>query len=167
MLERARQSFESVQSGSPYYPQARYFIGVIHVLRAEFPQAIEAFRRVLRSPLESAEHREISDLTRLALGRLYYETEQLDQAVEAYQNVPRTSASFDVALYEIAWVFIRQGDSVRAEQLEVLSVAHQMSVARIARCAGNLLLRNSVRRCQRGLPASSSEFGPVRRELMR
>ena len=28
------------QSGSPYYPQARYFIGVIHVLRAEFPQAL-------------------------------------------------------------------------------------------------------------------------------
>ena len=169
LLEQARQSFESVQSGSPYYPQARYFIGVIHVLRAEFTQAIEAFRRVLRSPLENAEHREISDLTRLALGRLYYETEQLDQAVEAYQNVPRTSASFDVALYEIAWVFIRQGDSVRAERaLEVLSVAAPNSPyipdSKVLR--GNLLLRNGrfddanevFRQVRR-------QFGPVRREL--
>ncbi|MGE3635481.1 MAG: tetratricopeptide repeat protein, partial [Sandaracinaceae bacterium] len=47
-LEQARQAFEAVQQGSPYYSQARYFIGVIHTLREEYPQAIEAFRRVLR-----------------------------------------------------------------------------------------------------------------------
>src|SRR5690606_17852770 len=114
-LEEARQAFEAVQEGSLYYPQARYFIGVIHTLREQYPQAIEAFRRVLRSPAETDEQREVLELTQLALGRLYYETDQLDQAVEAYQAVPRTSANFHIALYEIAWVYIRMGDSTRAE----------------------------------------------------
>src|SRR5690606_18987360 len=123
-LEEARQAFEAVQEGSPYYPQARYFIGVIYTLREQYPQAIEAFRRVLRSPAETEEQRNVLELTQLALGRLYYETDRLDQAVEAYQAVPRTSANVHIALYVIAGVYIRMGDCTRAERaLEVLSVA--------------------------------------------
>ncbi|MEZ4337587.1 MAG: tetratricopeptide repeat protein [Sandaracinaceae bacterium] len=169
MLEQARQSFEGVQAGSPYYPQARYFIGVIHTLREQYPQAIEAFRRVLRSPADTEEQREVIELTHLALGRLYYETDQLDQAVEAYQAVPRTSANFHVALYEIAWVYIRMGDSVRAERaLEVLSVAAPDSRfipdAKILRA--NLLLRNGrLDDANQLFREVAAEFGPVRREL--
>ncbi len=168
-LEEARQAFGQVPEGTDYYPQARYFVGVIHTLRNEFPQAIEAFRRVLTSPAESQEQREVIDLTHLALGRLYYETDQLDQAVEAYQAVPRTSQRFDVALYEVAWVYIRMGDSTRAERaLEVLSVAAPDSRfipdGKVLR--GNLLLRNG-----RFEPAIEvfrevrNEFGPVYRDL--
>ncbi|MCB9591663.1 MAG: tetratricopeptide repeat protein [Sandaracinaceae bacterium] len=169
MLEQARQSFEAVQAGSAYYPQARYFIGVIHTLREQYPQAIEAFRRVLRSPAETEEQREVLELTQLALGRLYYETDQLDQAVEAYQAVPRTSSNFHVALYEIAWVYIRMGDSVRAERaLEVLGVAAPDSRfipdAKILRA--NLLLRNGrLDDANELFREVAAEFGPVRREL--
>ncbi|MCS6799620.1 MAG: tetratricopeptide repeat protein [Myxococcota bacterium] len=171
MLEQARQLFEAVQEASPYHLQARYFIGVIHALRGQFPQAIEAFRRVLRGRAESIDERQVVELAQLALGRLYYETEQLEQAVEAYQSVPRTSAHFDVALYEIAWVYIRQGDATRAERaLEVLTVAtpdsRHVPDGKILR--GNLLLRNGrfedaddVFREIRG------QFGPVREELDR
>lgn len=169
MLEQARQSFEAVQQGSPYYPQARYFIGVIHTLREQYPQAIEAFRRVLRSPAETEEQREVLELTQLSLGRLYYETDQLDQAVEAYQAVPRTSTNFHIALYEIAWVYIRMGDSTRAERaLEVLSVAAPESRyipdGKILRA--NLLLRNGrFDDANQLFREVAREFGPVRREL--
>ncbi|HJK89113.1 MAG TPA: tetratricopeptide repeat protein [Polyangiaceae bacterium LLY-WYZ-15_(1-7)] len=169
MLEQGREAFEAVPQGSAYYPQARYFIGVVHTLRGEYPQAIEAFRRVLRSEASTPEQQRVIDLTHLALGRLYYETDQLDQAIEAYQAVPRTSNSFDDALYEIAWVYIRLGDSTRAERaLEVLSVAAPDSPhipdGQVLR--GNLLLRNGrfddatevFRRVR-------NEFGPVFREL--
>ena len=168
-LEQARQAFEAVQAGSPYYPQARYFIGVIHTLREQYPQAIEAFRRVLRSPAESEEQRQVLELTQLALGRLYYETDQLDQAVEAYQAVPRTSANFHVALYEIAWVYIRMGDGIRAERaLEVLSVAAPDSRfipdGKILRA--NLLLRNGrLDDANQLFREVAREFGPVRRQL--
>lgn len=169
MIEEARVAFEAVPDGSPYWPQARYFIGVIHTLRSELPQAIEAFRRVLRGEASSTEHREVVEMTQLALGRLYYETNQLDQAVEAYQAVPRTSSHFDSALYEVAWVYIRMGDATRAERaLEVLSVAvpdsHFIPDGKILR--GNLLLRNGrFDDAEQVFDEVREEFGPVYREL--
>lgn len=169
MLEQARQAFEGVQAGSPYHPQARYFIGVIYTLREQYPQGIEAFRQVLRLPSETEEQREVIELTQLALGRLYYETDQLDQAVEAYQAVPRTSANFHIALYEIAWVYIRMGDSTRAERaLEVLAVAAPDSrfIPDGNLLRGNLLLRNGrLDDANRVFREVAREFGPVRMEL--
>ncbi len=168
-LDEARQAFESVQERSPYYLQARYFVGVIFTLKAQYPQAIDAFRRVLRGAATTPEQEEIVVLTQIALGRLYYETDQLDQAVEAYQRVPRTSPHFDVALYEIAWVHIRQGDSTQAERaLEVLTVAAPESPfipdGKILR--GNLLLRNGrFEDANTVFREVSQQFGPVRREL--
>ena len=168
-LDESRQAFEAVQERSPYYLQARYFVGVIFTLKGQYPQAIDAFRRVLRGAATTPEHEEIIVLTQIALGRLYYETDRLDQAVEAYQRVPRTSTQFDVALYEIAWVHIRQGDSTQAERaLEVLSVAAPESRfipdGKILR--GNLLLRNGrFADANTVFREVSQQFGPVRREL--
>ena len=168
-LEQARQAFEAVPAGSPYYLQARYFIGVIHTLRNEYPQAIEAFRRVLRGEASTPEQRNVIHLTHLALGRLQYETDQLDQAIEAYQAVPRTSPYFDTALYEVAWVYIRLGDSTRAERaLEVLSVAapdsHYIPDGKVLR--GNLLLRNGrFDDANEVFREVRNQFGPVLRDL--
>lgn len=168
-VEQARQAFEAVPEGSAYYLQARYFIGVIHTLRGQYPQGIEAFRRVLRTEADTPEQRQVVDLTHLALGRLYYETDQLDQAIEAYQAVPRTSTNFHVALYEISWVYIRLGDSTRAERaLEVLSVAAPDSPyipdGKVLR--GNLLLRNGrFDDANEVFREIRQEFGPIRREL--
>ena len=108
-------------------------------------------------------------LTHLALGRLHYETDQLDQAVEAYQAVPRTSPYFDTALYEIAWVYIRLGDSTRAERaLEVLAVAapdsHYIPDGKVLR--GNLLLRNGrFDDANDVFREVRNQFGPVLRDL--
>ena len=168
-LDQARTQFEAVPEGSPYYPQSRYFIGVIYTLRGQYPQAIEAFRRVLRIRATTLEHRRVIELTHLALGRMYYETDQLDQAIEAYQQVPRTSANFDVALYEIAWVYIRMGDSTRAERaLEVLAVAEPDSrfIPDAAILRGNLLLRNGrFDDAEEVFRQVRRQFGPVKREL--
>ncbi len=170
-LEQARAGFESVAEGSPYYGQARYFIGVIFTLREQYPQAIEAFARVLRSEATTTEAQEVAELAHLALGRLYYETDQLDQAIEAYQAVPRTSSNFDVALYEIAWVYIRLGDSTRAERaLEVLELAAPDSrfIPDALLLRGNLLLRNGrYADAQTVFQQVHSQFGPVHEELDR
>ncbi len=168
-LEQARAGFESVAEGSPYYGQARYFVGVIYTLREQYPQAIEAFARVLRSEATTPEAQEVAELAHLALGRLYYETDQLDQAIEAYQAVPRTSANFDVALYEIAWVYIRLGDATRAERsLEVLELAAPESrfIPDALLLRGNLLLRNGrYTDAQTVFSQVHSQFGPVREDL--
>jgi TolA-binding protein len=168
-LDEARRAFEQVTDKSPYYPQSRYFMGVILTLQRQFPQAIEAFRNVLRSPATTPEHMQVAELTQLALGRLYYETDQLDQAIDMYQSVPRTSKWFDVALFEISWVYIRMGDSTRAERaLEVLTIAAPDSryIADGSILRGNLLLRNGqLDDAAKVFAGASSSYGPVRDKL--
>ena len=68
------------------------------------------------------------DLSWLAIGRLFYETNQLNQAIAAYNNVDRTSPEFGTMLYELAWVYVKLGDVDRAQRaLEVLAVADPKS----------------------------------------
>jgi TolA-binding protein len=168
-LRQARQAFEAVAESSPYYPQARYFIGVSYTLERQFPQAIEAFRRVIQTQGTTPEHQQVVELAQLALGRLYYETDQLDQAIETYQSVPRTSKWFDVALYEVAWVYIRMGDSTRAERaLEVLVIASPESkyIADGSILRGNLLLRNGqLDDAAKVFKGATDSYGPIRDKL--
>jgi TolA-binding protein len=168
-LRQARQAFVSVAESSPYYPQARYFVGVTYTLERQFPQAIEAFRRVIQTQGSTPEHEQVVELAQLALGRLYYETDQLDQAIETYQSVPRTSKWFDVALYEVAWVYIRMGDSTRAERaLEVLVIASPESkyIADGSILRGNLLLRNGqLDDAAKVFKGATDSYGPIRDKL--
>ncbi|MGB5811789.1 MAG: tetratricopeptide repeat protein, partial [Polyangiales bacterium] len=93
-LERSRQGFASIKSGTAYSLRARYFVGTIHILRTEYIDAIAAFRSALDQAPANDQEAETVELTYLALGRLYYETEQLEQAVEAFRAVPQTSERF-------------------------------------------------------------------------
>jgi len=123
-LEQARRGFIAIPSGTEFSLRSKYFVGTIDTLRGEYLDAIAAFYLVLGQEPANDKEREVVELTYLALGRLYYETEQLEQAVEAYRAIEQTSTLFDEALFELAWTYIRMGDAVQAERaLEVLSVA--------------------------------------------
>ena len=170
-LEQARLAFASIPTQSPYCAQASYFIGVIHTLRRELPKAIEAFQRALRVRAQTEDQRAVHDLAQLAVGRLYYEADEIERAVEAYQQVPRTSPNFGAALYEIAWTHIREGDTLRAERaLEILGVAVPDSRfipdGRLLR--GNLLLRDGrFAEADALFKSLGHEFGPVREQIDR
>jgi tetratricopeptide (TPR) repeat protein len=134
----AQQTFASVANGTPYTHQARYFQGLVAMklvragqpdptqkgtASANYKQAIETFRVVTELPPDTPEHRQVIDLAWMAIGRLFYEMEQYQQASEAYARVARDSPEFDTMLYELAWVYVRLGDVQRAERaLEVLSI---------------------------------------------
>ncbi|MFW2387177.1 MAG: tetratricopeptide repeat protein [Polyangiales bacterium] len=123
-LELARKGFIAIPGGTEFSLRSKYFVGTIHTLRGEHLDGIAAFHGVLGLEPANEQERKVRELTYLALGRLYYETNQLDQAVEAYRAVQQTSPHFDEALFELAWTYIRMGDAIQAERaLEVLSVA--------------------------------------------
>ncbi len=132
----ATQAFQSVGSGSAYSHQVRYFLGLIamktpattpkgaRALAPNYKAAIDIFRQVTELPPDSDEHRHVIDLAWMAVGRLFYETENFREASEAYSKVSRGSPEFDTMLYELAWVYVRLGDVQRAERaLEVLQVS--------------------------------------------
>lgn len=170
-LEQARLAFAGIPTESPYYAQASYFLGVIHTLRAQLPQAVEAFQRALRVRAVSEDQRRVRDLAQIAVGRLHYEADEIERAVEAYQQVPRTSPNFDAALYEIAWTHIREGDTLRAERaLEILGVAVPDSrfIPDGKLLRGNLLLRDGrFAEADTLFKSLGDEFGPVREQLDR
>jgi tetratricopeptide (TPR) repeat protein len=135
------QAFSQVANGTPYTHQARYFQGLVAMKiarvsgggadatkkgagSANYKQAIEVFRAVTSLPPDTPEHRHVIDLAWMAIGRLFYEMEQYQQASEAYAKVSRDSPEFDTMLYELAWVYVRLGDVERAERaLEVLMIS--------------------------------------------
>jgi tetratricopeptide (TPR) repeat protein len=149
----AQAAFQAVPTGSEYGHQARYFLGLIamkqiHPAAAPAPQsgapgaqaqapapappnykpAIDVFQQVTQFPPDTDDHRHVLDLAWMAIGRLFYEMDQYDQAASAYGHVQRESPEFDTMLFELAWVYVRMGDVQRAERaLEVLQVADPSS----------------------------------------
>ena len=135
----ATAAFSQVGNGGMYSHQARYFQGLIAMKvarlnagvdkdakpasRVDYKPAIVAFRAVADMTPDTPEHKHVIDLSWMAIGRLFYEMEQYQQAAEAYSKVERESPEFDTMLYELAWVYVRLGDVERAERsLEVLAV---------------------------------------------
>jgi tetratricopeptide (TPR) repeat protein len=139
----ATQAFAAITNNTAFTHQARYFQALIAMKQARpaatpvgpdqlpppasaatYKLAIEAFRVVTELPPDSDDHKHVIDLAWMAIGRLFYEMEQYQQASEAYAKVGRDSPEFDTMLYELAWVYVRLGDVQRAERaLEVLSIA--------------------------------------------
>jgi tetratricopeptide (TPR) repeat protein len=149
----AKAAVNVVRAGSPYTAQAQYLLGVVLLKEAlaatpvapapavaatpgapgapppapppdaRFVQAIEQFRKVTRMPATTPEQEHVLDLAWMAIGRLFYETNNYLDSVDAYSHVGRNSPEFSTALYEIAWVFVRLGDFSRAQRaLEVLTI---------------------------------------------
>ncbi len=167
--EGARQAFESINNHADIYPQTRYFLGAILTAQQRYPEAIEAFRRVTQLQAEGADQQQVLDLAALAVGRLEIERQNYDSAVEAYQQVQRSSPFFDRALFEQAWAFIKSGDAVRAERaLEVLAISSPDSplVPEGKILWGNLLLRTGrFQRAQQVFQEVRNQFGPIYQQV--
>jgi len=170
-LEQARKGFIAIPGGTEFSLRSKYFVGTVHTLRGEYLDAIAAFHGVLGHEPANEQEGQVVELTYLALGRLYYETEQLEQALEAYRAVQQTSSHFDEALYELAWTYIRMGDAIQAERaLELLSVAAPDSPlnadGKVLR--GDLLARTGrYEEAEVVFDEVRATFGPIRDELAR
>jgi tetratricopeptide (TPR) repeat protein len=167
--EAARAAFEAIPARSTHYPQARYFLGAILTAQQRYPEAIEAFQRVLQIQPEGNDQQQVLDLAALAVGRLQVERENYDAAIEAYQLVGRASAFFDRALFEQAWAYIKLGDAVRAERaLEILAISSPDSplLPEGKILWGNLLLRTGrFERAQQVFNEVRQQFGPIYQRL--
>ncbi len=171
----SKSAINQVQADSPYTPQAQYLLGVVLLKEAlaatpaapaaaaapapaagagpapapppdaRFVQAIEQFRKVTRIPATTPEQEHVVDLAWMAIGRLFYETNNYLDAVEAYSHVGRNSPEFSTTLYELAWVFVRLGDYSRAQRaLEVLTITdpNNLELADGSLLRADLMLRS-------------------------
>jgi tetratricopeptide (TPR) repeat protein len=129
-VERATQAFLPIsQTPGPFKLQADYFIGVGYVQLKQWDKAIEHFGRLGRLPVTSKKERAVVEMASLALGRVLFEVQRYDEAIDRYQEVSRESDQFPDALYEIAWCWVRKNELTRAKNAtEVLLLVAEDSV---------------------------------------
>jgi tetratricopeptide (TPR) repeat protein len=120
----AIKSFDGIDQGSPYYFQARYFLGAAYVAKGELPTAAKIFSDLLKVPVKDKNQARIVELTHMALGRIHYERDQPQEAIEQYLMISRKSDLFDDALYEVAFVYVKARQFDKAlRALELLELA--------------------------------------------
>ncbi|MCC6215957.1 MAG: tetratricopeptide repeat protein [Polyangiaceae bacterium] len=181
-LAAAKSAIASVPSSSAWAIQAQYLLGVILVREAapapggdgagqptRYAAAVEQFRRVTRMSAPTAQQRHVVDLAWMAVGRLFYESDQFLDASEAYSHVDRTSPELGHMLYELAWVYVRLGDYQRAQRsLEVLSATDPDSreIADGTLLRADLMLRSGQFAEALALYESvRSRFEPIREQV--
>ena len=140
----AETIFRFINIKSPYYFQARYFLGVIQVQRKRPSTAIKEFKAIFKVQPNNINDQKISELTALSMGRLYYDWGAFEQALDHYRLVPRSSTLFEQALYEIALTYVRDNRFLKAYRvLDKLKVALPKSIfaPKAHILMGNLMLR--------------------------
>ena len=166
-FQDAVQHFAQVPIDTDYFFQARYFMGVCYVAVGSLQNAEAVYRDLVTRELPrkgkgqpnasgaapwsdaDAVHRDalrVLELAHLALGRIYYETDRLAEAVDAYLEIDRKSDLFEDAAYEVAWVFVKlkQFDkALLAIELLALIAPGTSLVPSVEILEGNLRIRKA------------------------
>lgn len=153
--------FAMVKGESKYYAQAQYFIGVNHVAEKELGKAADTFSSLVKRKANSSEEKRVAELSHMALGRLYYERDQPSKAVDQYLNISRRSDLFDDALFEVAWVYVKNKEFNKAlRALELLALADPTSqkMPDVKILEGNLRIRKAKRITEDGKGNSKEEY---------
>ncbi|HEY4058699.1 MAG TPA: tetratricopeptide repeat protein, partial [Kofleriaceae bacterium] len=142
----AIQQFAQVPKGSTFEAQAAYYTATAYVAKGDLPKAQELFTTVSQRVPTSANDRRVMELADLALGRLYYERDQLGKAIDSYLLIDRSSDLFPDALYEVGWVYVKNKQydkALRALELLALSNPNSNRTATVRILEGNLHIRKA------------------------
>jgi len=157
----AVQSFDEIKSTSDYFVRSRYFAGAAHVALGDLAAASKIYENLIRRQPKDDTDRRVVELSHMALGRIFYERDQASQAVDQYLMVSRKSDLFDQALYEVAWVYVKDKQYDKAlRALELLALANPESAVLpdVRILEGNLRIRKARMIAESGMGNSLEEF---------
>lgn len=154
---------------APMRLQSGYLLALGYLQLGQTDRAIEQFRRITTQRPRDARETKVKELASLSLGRLLYEVEKFDEAIDSYQEVPRDSEYYVDSLYEIAWCQVRKGDFQRAKNAtEILELVAQGSTvepdAKILH-AHLLLKLRQYEQAEETYNAIINTYSPVRDEV--
>ncbi|MBN2694130.1 tetratricopeptide repeat protein [bacterium] len=112
--EIAIKSFEQLLKNSKFTLKAQYFIGVCYTALGKYEEALNSFKRVASLEKQSEEDDIIKDQAILSTARIYYTINKTTEAIDAYQDLKRTSSFYDISLYESAWSFVKNKNYEKA-----------------------------------------------------
>jgi len=108
-LESAQQALAEAESRLPGYYKTAYFRGLVFKLMGEYPAAIDEFNTVLTS--HPRDRVVLNDL-----GRSLYLSENMDAAIEAFEQVLRIDGEDLTAHYNLMLVHEAAGNTERSDQ---------------------------------------------------
>lgn len=138
--------FTSVPKGSEYDAQATYYLGTTYVAKKELGKATDLFSDLVQRKPKSNADRRVIELAQLALGRVYYERDQMSKSIDSYLLVDRGSDLFPTALYEVSWVYVKSKQYDKA--LVALELLHRLdpqstTAPTVRLLEGNLRIRKA------------------------
>ncbi|MBU1240670.1 hypothetical protein KJ865_13240, partial [Myxococcota bacterium] len=78
---------------------------------------------------KTKQDKEIQVLARMAIGRIFYEMGETGESIKWYKTVDKTSPHYEDALFELAWVYVRESEVLKAVQtLAIMEVRNKNSV---------------------------------------
>ena len=167
--EEAEKAFKGLQDGHKYWFHGQYFVGASQVARGKLTEAVVTYEGLLRAEAKTVEEKRIAELSYLALGRIYYEQGQLTNATTAYSKIPIKSDLLPEALYEQAWVSIKEKDYKTAfRSLDtLLTLKPDDPVApEVKLLIGNLHIRqNEFDEARDSFTKTREEFEPLHKQL--
>jgi tetratricopeptide (TPR) repeat protein len=171
--EEARRFLADAARDDELAHKATYLRGVTQAAEGNYQQARETYRQLIeRIGDDDADSRSIKHLSHLALGRIAYETGDLDTAINAYQQLPRESEHFDQALYELTWVLVSQGEyrsaSRNADIFLYLSNPDKTFIPEIRLLKADLMLRlDEYEDAKTAYKNASQTFEPIQSSMVR
>jgi len=108
--DEAAKIFASLQKDAAFYPQARYFLGVMALRDKKLEEARAYYEEIMALPDNAEYHsfENIRELAELAVARIAFELNDTTSALENYTGVRFESPSFSQAYYELSWAFIKR-----------------------------------------------------------
>lgn len=169
-----------VPRSHPVWPKSYYLLGVAELRLGQLDRALGIFEELSKVPNTYDDARLLRDLSKMNAARIRIEQGRLADAVDAYQDIPRSSPYFEESLYEITWTYVRAAHRATSKQerekaynealkaLEILLLSETgTTLAPEARILlGNILLR--LRKYDEATEAFNEvvqRYEPVREEL--
>ena len=142
----ALKQFGQVAARTPYYFQARYFVGATYVAQKDLAKAVTEYQNLVRLQPKTKNDRRVIELSYMALGRIHYERNQPSKAIDRYLEISRKSDLFGETMYEAAWVYVKNKEYDKAlRALELLALSDPMStrLPKVKILEGNLRIRKA------------------------
>ncbi len=157
----ALRQFARITSDSKYYMQARYFLGTTYVALGKLKQAQAIYEGITAIKPKGPTQTRIVELSHMALGRLNYELNRPSKAINEYLSISRKSDMFDEALFEVAWVYVKNKEfdkALRALELLSLNDSASSTVPQVGVLEGNLRIRRAQTIAETGKGNSVEEY---------
>lgn len=130
-LDRAYRTFKGVPAGSDVGAEAAYYAGVVQVQLGKYAEAVPEFTEAAQRAGKSAEGRAVREMAYLSLGRVHFELGDVAKAVDAYQEVGRTSPAFSEMLFEVAWAHVKAAKQSEDDAQRQTSLTRALRMAEL------------------------------------